>query len=601
VISVLVRENPAVRALGKWVIFTFVTGALSLNLLTFTMFYKAGPVLGLPADVWFTLLAWIPISLYLVFGKVGMRCSSFDMTLPLPLRRVWLAHMIAVALGALILLAVSIIVATGGGLLMLKISDRWILLMSEVRRTSVFLLSGLLLALAVVEYRAPQLQRVPATRSNRTMAAVTVLAVLAAIFWMKMLPPIVAVIPVLAAGVLGARRFLSLPESFTVTPDGSMEAEPLEQEAEAWTQPPPSRLRANLLVAGVLYRSLYRKKVAVLLVVPFLVPFGMLLGGADEAWFHENVRAAMIPMASYTLMAFIMDPLMHFGRVDAFPISRRRVLALFVAPLLLSLIVGYGAGRIVVARDTTNEPISLFQADDGNYYVRVPLETCELARQGHVPMNRSPWAEEYRAWSAPVYRGSAVEVYSPFSVGAGASVDFTAWQISRAVKTVFGEAITPEEIEHRYLRERSDGSAALRTEALTLRADHPEWKRRYMGPVFPLTMTLVIVLWLAALWVFFGGARAGKGIRRRTLRGFALMGVLFGLYGAVMVAAATHFATPARLMGSVQILGRSVSEAFPGGSLLVWVACAAVTAASYIAVQRRFDRAEGMQEGGARS
>jgi len=599
VISTLVRENPAVRALGKWVIFTFVTGALCLNFVTFAMFHSGRNVLGWPPGVWFTLLGWVPVSLYLVFGKVGMRCSSFDMTLPLPARRVWLAHMIAVALGGLVLLAVSIIVATGGGLLMLKISDRWILLVSEVRHTSVFLLSGLILSLAVVEYRAPLLQTVPATRSNRTMAAVTVLAMLAAIFWMKTLPPIVAVIPVLAAAVLGARRFLSLPESFVVAPDAE-DAKPFEEGTEAWTQEPPSRLRAYALLAGTVYRSLYRKKAAAILIVPFLVPFGVLLAGADETWLDENLRAAMIPMASYTLMAFIMDPLIHFGRVDAFPISRRTVLALLVSPLLLSLVVGYGVGTVVVARDTTHEPIALFQADDGNYYLRVPLEACELTRRGRVPMNRSPWGEEYRAWSAPVYRGSAVEVYSPFSVGAGASVDFTAWQISRAVEMVFGEAITPEEIEQRYLRERSDGSAALRTEAMTLRADHPEWTRRYFGPVFPVTMTLVIVLWMAALWVFFGGARAGKSIRRRMMRGFTLMGVLFGLYTAVMIAAATRFASPWRLMGSVQILLRNAAEAFPGSSLLVWLFCAAVTAAAYAAVQSRFDRAEGMQERGDR-
>jgi hypothetical protein len=599
VIRTFIREDPAFGNILKWILFSVFSGTAVLNFVTYDAVERGGDGFTDAALLWYVGLVWLMVTNYVVFGQVRTRCSPFGMSLPIRSRSLWTAHMVAVATGGLLLIAVYILVAIVGSRLLTRTSDIPVFAAGDALSATAHVGSLYLLGVVLLDLRGPGDHTFRQDKRSAAVALVVAAVMLAVALGMMSLPPFVALLPLIAAAALGVRRYQALPESFSLTPDRAGAAVASLEGIRSWAPRERSRLSSWWLVATIVYRTIINKKASPFITIPFVLFFGMFLSGLDEVWFDEYLRPIAAPMAAYILMAVVMDPFLHFFRIEAYPISRRRVFALLMVPCLALLAVGYGVGRLMIETGLagdTKEAICFCQAKEGYYYTHVPIEFCDVQWGGDVPENESPWGESHETWSTPLHKGSFIKLYSPFSVGEGASVDFAALQISRATQRIFGEAITPEEIKRRYLRERTDGSAALAADTLMIQRDFPDLKPRHIGPVFPILFMGVALLWFAAVRVFLGVMRAGNSKRKRMTVGFLMMAALFAIYIVVIVFAMTGFMKVWASIGFVEILARQMGDAFPGSAVLVWGVCMAIIVAAYRWVEGGFLRVEAVPD-----
>jgi hypothetical protein len=599
--AVLVREDPALRHIGKWFAMSLVSAALVVNVILLRM---AGGESSVPAATvrqLFALVAWMLLVGYVGFGDVRTRCSRFGMSLPLPAGDLWRAHVIAVAVGAgLVLLAgamAEVVLITAAT----RLSERVSCSLGDVFAPLLHVAAVAMLAIAVLESRAPALRTVPFDRTGIVVTVVVMLAALPAALLTANLPLVAALVPLGAAALLWRRQYRSVPPVFSMAPERAPHATAPVSATDGWAPRPRSAFSLWWLTEVTVARLIYKKPVAPFIAVPFILFIGAILAGMDQYWVEDRLRPLTIVMASYVMMALAIEPMMHVHRVDPYPISRRRVFALLVAVPLLALAVGYGAGTVAVAgfapAHALNRTVDFREADDGTFRVFVPIEYCRLHWGDDVPECTAPWGETAPAWSTPVVRGLPLHMYSPYSVGAEASVDFAALQISRAAEAIYGEPITPDEIERRYLRARADGSPALATEALTLEQDFPALKRRPLGPVFPIVFMLVALIWLLALRAYLPLFRAGRSHRLLKGMGFVFMGAVFSLYILELVLDARDIMPLWVAGGAIEALARQMGDAFTGSAVLVWVGCLGLTALAYLGVERRFAGIESLPSG----
>ena len=101
-----ILRDPAMRTLPLWVAMSALSTSALISFIRLNSLKS-----GTPISYWSALLAcWCGIAIYLGFGKLRVRCNSFDMTLPVPARRQWLAHVLAVLLAGALIAAASLVV-----------------------------------------------------------------------------------------------------------------------------------------------------------------------------------------------------------------------------------------------------------------------------------------------------------------------------------------------------------------------------------------------------------------------------------------------------------------------------------------------------------
>jgi hypothetical protein len=331
-----------------------------------------------------------------------------------------------------------------------------------------------------------------------------------------------------------------------------------------------------------------------------LIVFGALFSGLDGYWLEEGSLGMLyVPMLAYTLFAFTAHPVSTIYLIDAFPVSRRRILNLLVFPNLLLLAIGCIAGMLTLsvlesARPPRYEPLYLRQdRDSGNYYLYVPRSALEISWDGELPTTVAPWGEEHPVWSRPLFKFGPIKLYSPYHTPSGSSFEFTAWQISRAVEKVFGEKIPADEIASRYLRRRADGTAALKTESLTIRADYPELRRiKKGGPLVPAAFAVSAALWLVALTILMRAYRAGVSKKKRQVITVALMAglMLFWLI-EMLIAPLSGLVYMDGFINVIDTLFDEVGRSMVA-TALVWLAGALLLWGAYEFTLRSFRRAE---------
>jgi hypothetical protein len=329
--------------------------------------------------------------------------------------------------------------------------------------------------------------------------------------------------------------------------------------------------------------------------------FGALLSVLDTLWFEDSQRFLYVPMAVYVLISFTAQPLSTLYLLDGLPIPRRRVWNVLVIPYLAVLLAGYGLGMAVIAlrADTAakGEVIHFLEnKHDGHTYLYIPASSMKIAWDGEIPQTVSPWGGTHEAWSKPVHRWSRVRLYSPYHTPPGSSLEFVAWQMSRAAEAVYGETLKPDEIASRYLEKRADGSVALRGEKLTILKDNPSLRRvRHGGPVFPVLIGSVFVLWMLASVLYMQALRADVKRHTRAVVMWALMAAMLAWWFAPFVLGVTHVADPEIVTGFLVIVFARVGDSARATSL-VWSAAIAFSAAAYALATRRFSRVEVIRE-----
>jgi hypothetical protein len=333
--------------------------------------------------------------------------------------------------------------------------------------------------------------------------------------------------------------------------------------------------------------------VAPILGFPLLVLFGLVLSGLKQSWVGgESLRFAFVLMTSYMLLAFGVLPPRKLYLLDSLPLSRRVIFAVMVIPMVLALALGYGVGLMVADVKEAKRELIHFVELDCCYGVRVPIEVCEIAWYGDPPPVAAPWGETHEGWTAPLWRGSRAVVYSPFSAPQGSSPDFIALQISRATEAVYGKQVPVEEIRERYMEVGDDGVARPKGDGLTLARDHPGLDPQPRGPVLPVMMLVVCVVWLVAVAFYMRTLRAGISEKARKGVYWGLMLGLLALHMVQFVLATSNFIHLWISAGLWEIAIRNLGTRTPGGALTIWVVNTLIVGGVYLVAQRQFERVE---------
>jgi hypothetical protein len=617
----LVRRDAAMRYVGRWML---VGPAVTLTLmgLVAAVRFSAGPGAGTtPFDVPLIILTlWLPPTLYIWVSALERRCSRFDMELPIASRELWASRAVALVIAGLFVLA-----ATCATLLLASWSvTAWFGLLPAVfglgdLALALPVVTVALLSVALAQSMTPSLERIP--KGPRTSLVIVVAFVAGYLLsWaLAVMPLTLSLVPAAVAVWLFRRTREGLPGAVLIAPltagwlgrggrpasrdagetgvravreSGSAGLSPAE-----WTAAARDRGAAHRLwvLVATIFRSTTKMPVAPILGAPLLLAAGFVMAGAfgEVLRGDDSIRFSLLFIIAYMLLSFSGLPPRRVHMLDAFPMSRRFIFAAMFLPYVLALGLGYGAGRIVADRaENRSEILSLIERD-GHFYLSAPLRYGAIAMDGDPPPAIAPWGESHEVWSAPIWEDATPIVYSKYSTPPGSSMEFVAWQIGRAVKDIYGETIGTDEITDRYLTRDQSGDVVPRRDGLTLARDHPGWRVRPYGPVFPVMMLFVCGLWLLALRYYLGKLRPGYTERQKRGAFWLGMVVLLALHLSQFVALfgrLNHWI----LSGTCMIAIKALAERLPGGSATVWVLCGLFFVLFYRMAEERFHRIESL-------
>jgi len=587
-----IRQDPAVRSLPILLLLT----ALNTNVLMGLCYTRAATQRQAPELTLLMAVVWLAFAVYQVLGKVRTRCSPLAMALPLPARRLWLSHMFAVLLAGALIIATSL----GDVALIHRLVGERVHPGAELEMVDLAVLLGVALALAVVLLQAskPELSVIPFGRGYALRMVLILIGVLGLMITLGALPLPWTLVPLAVAFAVAVRSYRSLPAAFTLVPLRAVSedrrgprTDPLTAaEKAAFTG---SRRGHRRFLLATVYSSPKLGPATIWFMSPLFIMFGMIFAGSTGIWEDlRDLRILYIPMIVWLLLLLTNQAIRLLPPFDPLPISRRLLLALIVLPSLLALSLGYAAGRIAVAAQAQKKSQIEYLKGESHYFVRVPVGHWKIAWDGEPPASSSPWGETHAARKTPLFPGSRVVLYSPFSTPEGSSPEFVALQISRAIEAIYGAKVSPTEIGNRYLELRDDGSVGLKETGFTLPEDYPDLRPRGEGPGFPLIiMVLVALPFLVLLTLFLRTYRAGVGDWVRNLVFVVLTVLMVALMAGQMVAAIAGVMEPPVARGFLEILIRQLGETVPG-TLTAWGGSALLLAGAYWLAQARFKRIE---------
>ncbi len=344
-----IRQDIAIRSLPGWLVlnpfFTTFLFVLAAGKLTTD---SEHPSLAAVAS-WTFWLPWLPVAIYLAYGQRKRRASDFDLALPLPARRLWLAHGLSLGLG-------------GGSILVIGAALAAYLVAGFNPSAAVGMIAaafrlgaGLVIGVAVLESREPALVRLTPSWANSLLAA----AVLTAVPVLVLRLDGAAVIVLLGLALaLGFRTWRSLPAALTLEPavvppevgkrnysgpmtgqsqGGGEKRSPPERSV---VPNPASRFLQIQSASGshrlLLYCLLYPGLVSVGMLSYFLFHLGQVLVGVAMLSTPFFAVFFLMPAAQMTLSQLAM--------LDPLPVSRRWLFAALVIPAFAALPLGYGIG-----------------------------------------------------------------------------------------------------------------------------------------------------------------------------------------------------------------------------------------------------------------
>jgi hypothetical protein len=600
-----IRQNPAIRTLPRWLAISSVTAALLMNYIVVQrQALEPSMLMG---------VAWLAFAIWLVFGEVRTRCTPFDMALPIPSRKLWLSHLIAVLVSGVAIVTVTAGLFSGLVWLLWKLTGKSFVATPGLGGLAAHMCTGLILAVVLLQNPYPVDHRLHRTRERVVLEVLVVVAVFALVVILSRVSAWTSLATLALAVTVGLHRYRTVPSAFrlSVSYDVGAAGVPVgrDETAAQWVEVASAAPRSAISFARLLDRTIWRsffvgvrKKRAPWLTIPFLVLFGALMSGIMGFWLDFSLRMQLIPLTVYMLVAFSAYPFKTLHLLDALPVSRRRIMNTLVVPYMVALLAGYGGGAALAGvlervKPPTVEVIHLIRGrDDGNYYLYVPYEALRVLRGGEPPETVAPWGEAHPAWSRPLWRGASIKVYSPYHTPAGSSIDYTAWQISRAIQAVYGESVSPDEIKDRYLEPRADGSARLRGNALTIQKDFPDFRRdTSSGPVFPVIFAWVFILWMLSLAVYLQAFRAGVSKTVRNVTAGVLMGLMMLWWLTEFIAPMLHLVETQMVDAVFMNWLRRVGES-AAATAAVWIAAIALSAAAYWLALNRYRCADAPYE-----
>jgi hypothetical protein len=608
----LARRDVALRYVGRWI---FVGPLLTLTMMGIIASVRFSRGAGAPRtalDLTLVVLTlWLPAAIYTWVTATERRCSRFDMELPIPSKELWTAHSVALSIAGLLVLG-----ATAGMLLFISWSTEvWVGLFPPVFEPRDLALGlrvvpVLLLSVALAQSVSPSLERIPGGRRTIWTIIAGIVVFYGVCLALAVLPLVVSVVPLSLAFWLMLRTRDGLPGTMVVAPlepgwfgrggrsRAAASGAGARLTASQWAAAAPARSAVGRLwvLTSTIFRCTTKMPVAPIVGIPLVLAAGVTMAGAFGGTIRgdDSIRFSMLFIISYLFLSFSGLPPRRLFMVDALPVSRRFVFAVMFLPYVLMLGLGYGAGRFVADRAEDSRELVCLCERDGHFYLSAPLRYGAIAMDGSAPDAVAPWGESHEVWSRTMWGTARPVVHSRYSTPPGSSPEFVAWQIQRAVRDVYGEEMDLGEIQERYLVTDSEGNTGPAGGQLTLRTDHPEWRVRAFGPIFPAMLLLVCGLWLVAMWFYLGTLRPGYTEKRKRGTFWWGMILLMVLHISQFLALFEQSLDHWVLAGSSMIAIRALADRLPGGSFAVWVLCGLVLFGLYRMAESRFLRVESL-------
>jgi hypothetical protein len=603
------KQESDVPAPTRLVVLVLLLGSTNLGFVVSIFLARSGGD-GLAGNGFlnYALLAtmiWISLVVYLFTPAFRIRCSRFAMTLPLDSRRVWLRNLVStLSIGSLILLLMCGSLALALKVLVPETGD---ITISEpgVPSLTAALVSCMFLVIVMLQSVKPGLNKLTMTKYDILAILAISLSGLLVVLVLGTLPLLVTVVPLLFAVILGYRTCRELPNTFSLYPREASKMDQPGASPRAVYRPVSgqgmSRVGQSILLWNTIQRSMAKFAGLRWVPYPILFGFGMVMSGVYSAAIgHDAIRFVYIFLVAYCMVAFVAGQLSYLKTIDPLPIPRNVIFAVLMLPTLFSTLAGYGAGWVwaqsaqqesgLIRMLGVNEPRPETIRPD-SYVFTVQREYLEIAWDGEPADVMAPWGESHPVWQVRPLKGTTPVLFSPFSSPRGSSIDFVAWQLSRAVQAIYGRSIPPQEIRERYLLVVDDGLIVARGEGLTLQRDYG-LQALARGPMLPIIMLPTCLVWLLAVYLFLLANRAGVKDSRRKKAYFAIMGGLLLLHITHLPLLMLDILEPSGLDGVISILMTQLDEAVPAAGFLVWAVAVVIFIGCYRIVRASFERIE---------
>ena len=591
-IRLLIRAHPLARTITlKWVLMAIAVASFWVGALAG---YTGRADIAVPW--WALVMPWLPSALFLALAAQNQRCQRFPLHLPVPGPRIWTAHVIALLAASGFMLAgclgvthyalVGLATTTSGPEAFAAARDRM---------PTVWLHAGawwLLLAAALLRQR-PALAEVAGGRRwlGRQLGLVG-----AGLLGLAVLPPVVgpvgAALPLAAAALLIGRTWREVPPALALAPRDlragrHRAAVATDLAGRPWWQRRPLWM--------VVLQQTSRFPALLPVSAPFHVLVGLWISPAG-ALLTDGVYLGILfaAIAAYMLFAVVAAPLVRLASLDHLPIGRGRLLACVLLPAVVLMGGGFAAGMAMVATRSpavADGPL-VFSGDPARYGVRLPLQFLAVTWT-EPPAQRSPAGQTIEPpVIARLFGDAGPAIYKPYATPEGSSLATCAWQLERAIARVYDRTVPAAVIAERYLTVDADGRVLPRAGGLRLRDDYPDLVVHRFDGMPPLTVLVVIVLFVAVHAAYLACFRPGRSDRARRT---AFVGGLVGLMALYL----TPFFLDVTGQGSGEVLvalAHGLSDwlvaTLPGGPAALWLLVVLVAAAGAGLLRHGFRRAE---------
>ncbi|HSG29887.1 MAG TPA: hypothetical protein VLA34_15505 [Candidatus Krumholzibacterium sp.] len=558
-------------------------------------FSQQAPAFGIVFVTMMLLFSFILIS-----TNINNRCSRICLAIPVRAKDLWVARIISIAV------SVSIPIVLIALILSFKSGAEGTYIDNAVLRLGFKCLTAMIFAAMVFQSWKTELYRIPLTKGYLAFLILGSLVISGATF-IGMSWPFTGYLYLAAALLLGTRIFRSLPGSFRVCSFRPVDA-PAYGPVVAVNNSPVSGspVRANGSPAGSngykngatrLERPVHAGK-------PTLKTFITLARGLLNNW---KVWVYSILMAFYTFMIMVtytdgasrdnpygiflytwiwmvlIEVLMRMYKLEYLPISRKTIFAYAWGAILVSLTVGITAGSILTSTRSRNFRQIRFYKQE----LHVPHEFFEISTDGPPPPVSAPWGETYTPVSHPLYSGSDIYIYNPYSWNQESSTRFIALQLDRAKEAVHG---LPYDRDSNY--EEIDEDLEKMFESCCFSLSGIDNRSVPRARAFTVAASIAAALYCI---IFFLSFRAYGALRFKTLLAWVFPGslILIVLTVVVVIIAGMMGYTTANVVQAVPaILMRKTAEAIPLNLAGLWAIFTAVVVLGTLLVYSGFRRSE---------
>jgi len=527
---------------------------------------------------------WLAVLFAVIIAHFNSRCSSLSLGLPLSPRELWLSRVVAVAGAGVIPIAIFIAATARANPSSSAGLD--LPLLSIGARTA----AGFVLAVVLFQLPSPRAHRIGGGKAYAAyVALVSAALMMYSIFTPE--PWAFTAIPLVVAGAIATVVVFRLPVGFDYAgpgETGSAATGVLRHGSGAAETPFPLVMDGSAPIRGLrLLRIVWRENLNtwptwMMTLLIFVTVWALSAS-------HYMVKHPLYDYASLTMWCwiFIGRSVRRLGRIDHYPISRSFVFYSVIAAMAIPAGAGMLTSYIVDYRLKDPPPASVCYCE---HTVRVPFDAWEIAWNGWAPEVEAPWGETYTPHAARLVDfWTPVAVYNPFEPGKESSPRFTAFQIDRAVERVHGEG------------EASPPVVALAADTAFVNAiDRGEYtvesSLRKGSELRSRTQAIIImifaVLFVVVNAVWWTRYRPGADIAKTRWFAILFFGIPYALLILLIVTSVRGVVNDWSILAFQMVTLRSISDAIPLGTGLLWVATGAVCVACLVFLQRRYAKAE---------